>query len=40
MLVAAYVFEVLLVLLFSCGGGKPKAKTKPQILALFKGVKL
>lgn len=30
---AAYVFEVLLVLLYSCGGWKHKPKTKPPNLS-------
>lgn len=30
---AAYVFEVVLVLLFSCAGGKPNPKTKPPNLS-------
>lgn len=35
----AYLFEVVLVLLFWGVGGEPKPKTKPQILPVFKVVK-
>lgn len=35
----AYLFEVVLVLLFWGVGGEPKPKTKPQILPVFKVAK-
>lgn len=40
LVMAAYVFDVVLVLIYSCDGGNPSLKPNPQTLALFKVVKL